>query len=612
MKYSKVILLSTVCLFGYTEDVCSARYPALGISSLISTSGIHTYHTSQHLTDDTPLLPSAHPRGVAKSSPRLVPSAESAMLTSYQPQAQSAFSSAQGKEYKEASVCFITDTTDCSGSGKFSPNETPGNGENPDFENPQDICIKEGYDKHPCPAGSHGDNLCPLDSSYSKGCVCDDNMTEVCEPPYYGVGPSCGGKYARCERDDARACRDLGYSQSGSCPSLQTPNKRCPYNSSYYDKCVCRSDLVTCSSPLVGVGTSCGGKYESCQCPGSYRSCECGGASGASSCTINGETKYSSCKACCDSSHPDWCSVHRNCHGDCCKDGSIETCDARCGGSGCCTPKSNETGCQYGTYACDNGCGGSRLCCKVCDPEDRTCQCPGYVYCGDTKTGSGASCKAGDKTFYETCLVKETCVEGWGAGGFIHKNYPNFTYVRPYCTKQDGTVLNLYAACGGMVEGVKGPCYGKKICPGSIGRQNDGSTTPCVCDNANLFDVCTSTCTSEPLSANGGYCNVYGGTPLGYYYIKDKCTTETGVIMKYWAECNGTDCEGNRGPCYRKQKCGNGTIAIDPCTCGGYTYGSSCVVKCPYEDTAASCSAKGQSFTQRCKDNNGTWYGECK
>ena len=614
MKYSKVILLSTVCLFGYTEDVYSAGYPALGISSFISTSGIHTYHTSQHLTDDTPLLPA---RLVAESSPRLVPSAESAMLTSYQPQAQSAFSSAQGKEYKEASVCFITDTSDCAGGGNFSPNETPGNGENPDFENPQDICIKEGYDKHPCPEGSHGDNLCPLDSSYSKGCVCDDNMTEVCEPPYYGVGPSCGGKYARCEKDTARACRDLGYNQSGSCPSLQTPNKRCPYDNSYYDKCVCRSDLVTCVSPQVGVGSSCGGKYESCQCPSSYRSCECGGASGASSCTINGETKYSSCKACCDSSHPDWCSVHRNCHGDCCKDGSIEPCDARCGGSGCCTPKSNETGCQYGTYACDNGCGGSRLCCKVCDPEDRYCQCPGYVYCGDTKTGSGASCKAGDKTFYETCLVKETCLEGNIYCGYVASANSwaasAYTYVRPYCTTQTGVQYNLYVMCQCETEGVRGKCYGKKQCTGNIGHQNDGSTEPCVCAGIKWFDVCDDPCNLDSLTANGGTC--YAAQTINqpqWYYIKEKCTMLNGKKVYYHADCSsGKSCEGNTPPCYGKRKCTGNTIAVDPCECGGYTYGSSCVIKCPYEDTAADCGS-GQTFTQRCKDNNGTWYGECK
>ena len=612
MKLSKVILLSTVCLFGYTEDVYSASHPAWDVSSRVFMSGIHTYHTHNILASDSLFSPSAHPWGVAESSPRLAPSTESAMLTSYLPSAQSSFSPTLREEYKEASVCFITDTSDCAGGGSFSPNETPGKGENPDFKDPSQLCIEAGYDKHPCPEGSHGDNLCPMDNSYSKGCACDDNMTEVCEPPYYGVGPSCDGKYARCERDDERACREIGYGQSGSCPALQTPNKRCPYDNSYYDKCVCRSDLVTCVSPQVGVGSSCGGKYESCQCPGSYRECECGGASGASSCTINGVTKYSSCKACCDSNNPNWCDVHRTCHGDCCSDGTIERCDTRCGGSGCCTPKSNETGCQYGTYACDNGCGGSRLCCKECDPEDRTCQCPGYVYCGDTKTGSGASCKAGDKTFYETCLVKETCLPGEKGGGFVDvdgmENRANYgTKVRPYCTTQKGVTLYLYTYCDGAIDGIKGPCYGKVYCPSGNGYNKPGSAE-CIC-NSNYLDVCNETCNYDEINSNGGSCTAYPGPSR--YYVKDKCTMSNGTIVKYYGICDSIDCEGNKGPCYGKTRCTGNTIAVDPCTCGSWTYGSSCVIECPYEQTAADCKA-GQTFTQRCKDNSGTWFGECK
>uniref|UniRef100_UPI0026748FE5 hypothetical protein n=1 Tax=Enterocloster clostridioformis TaxID=1531 RepID=UPI0026748FE5 len=127
-------------------------------------------------------------------------------------------------------------------------------------------------------------------------------MTQTCTKPYYGVGPSCDGKYASCKRDDAKACKEDGYGQTASCSSVQTPNKKCSYNSGYYDKCVCRSDLVTCTYPQSGVGEACGGKYASCQCPGAYKSCECGGAAGATSCTVNGVTTYSSCKECCKTS----------------------------------------------------------------------------------------------------------------------------------------------------------------------------------------------------------------------------------------------------------------------------------------------------------------------
>ena len=199
--------------------------------------------------------------------------------------------------FKTASVCFITDTGACSGRG---------GGENPvapvtpipPQPSPSEACEEAGYELTSCPSLSHGENFCPIDSSYFKTCVCDDNLKE-CHKPYYGVGPSCDGKYASCEKDTPRACKEDGYGQSGACPDLQTPNKKCPYDSAYYDKCVCRSDLVTCTYPQSGVGEACGGKYASCQCPGSYKSCECGGAAGATSCTVNGQTTYSSCKNCC-------------------------------------------------------------------------------------------------------------------------------------------------------------------------------------------------------------------------------------------------------------------------------------------------------------------------
>ena len=300
MKLSKVILLSTVCSFGYAADCSYATYKASESSFLISTSGIHTYHT-QHPTDETPALPSAHPRGVVESSPRLAPFIESAMLTLCLPEESN-------RHIRVASVCFITDTRACSGE-KFSNDETPGDGNGnpggvPDYDTPQEQCQAAGYGVTSCPAGAHPENPCPADSSYYQKCVCDANMTQTCTKPYYGVGPSCDGKYASCKRDDAKACKEDGYGQTAQCSSVQTPNKKCPYDSAYYDKCVCRSDLVTCTYPQSGVGEACGGKYASCQCPGSYKSCECGGAAGATSCTVNGVTTYSDCKKCCTTSCP--------------------------------------------------------------------------------------------------------------------------------------------------------------------------------------------------------------------------------------------------------------------------------------------------------------------
>ena len=237
-----------------------------------------------------------------------------------------------------ASVCFITDAGKCAG-GEYGGANTPdgssggsSGGDDPEWElDNKERCHKEGYTLTSCSSSVQEPvNYCPYDNTYFEKCMCKTNLV-TCTKPYYGVGESCGGKYASCKLDNARACKEDGedgYTQTGSCNSIQNINKRCPYDANYFDKCVCRSDLYTCSSPLQGVGTACGGKYASCQCPSSYKSCDCGGAAGASSCTWSGITRYSNCKACCE-----------------------PTCQ-------------NESNCKYGSSTVDDGCGGS---CTVCN-----------------------------------------------------------------------------------------------------------------------------------------------------------------------------------------------------------------------------------------------------
>ncbi|MDO5386208.1 MAG: hypothetical protein Q4F75_02935, partial [Pseudomonadota bacterium] len=57
MKLSKVMLLSSACLFGYADDAYSAVYPAWDVSSRVFMSGIHTYHTQHTLTADSLFSP---------------------------------------------------------------------------------------------------------------------------------------------------------------------------------------------------------------------------------------------------------------------------------------------------------------------------------------------------------------------------------------------------------------------------------------------------------------------------------------------------------------------------------------------------------------------------
>ena len=423
MKLSKVILLSTVCSFCNAADCSYAAYNTSESLSLVSTSGIHTYHT-QHLTDEAPFLLSArfanqwchlrtHSQSDATRSRDTGGNIES--LSNLDVRIKSEH------DIRVASVCFITDTGACSGE-KFSNDETPGSGGSgnpggiPDYDTPQEQCQAAGYGVTSCPAGAHGDNPCPADSAYYQKCVCDANMTETCTKPYYGVGPSCDGKYASCKRDDAKACKEDGYGQTAQCSSVQTPNKKCSYNSGYYDKCVCRSDLVTCTYPQTGVGEACGGKYASCQCPGSYKSCECGGAAGATSCTVNGQTTYSDCKSCCNSSSSNWCWVHSTCHGDCCSDGTIDSCDERCGGSGCSSSGGSDSGSSGGGNYTEYDMASQTVSCSCSQTSDgwyegvETIYTSCY-YCSETETRSVRWSYAYS---LEACEERMAEVASWG------------------------------------------------------------------------------------------------------------------------------------------------------------------------------------------------------
>ena len=299
MSMSKTLLLSTVALTVGSCFSYSAFASVQGFSN-IRKSGIpaHTHITPQYHTREIPNLSSRIFDKISTTGRQVV------------------------------SVCFITDAGNCSGdkfgniespigggSGGGTPNGNGGDtssgnsGENandniPEYDTIPEQCRNAGYTITSCPAGAHLENPCPSDNFYYQRCDCNANLTQVCTKPYYGVGVSCGGKYASCQRDDDKACRGDGYSQTSGCSSVQTPNKVCPYNSSYHDKCVCKSTLVRCTSPQSGVGESCDGKYASCKCPDNFKSCDCGGAVGATSCTINGKTTYSSCKSCCETSCP--------------------------------------------------------------------------------------------------------------------------------------------------------------------------------------------------------------------------------------------------------------------------------------------------------------------
>ena len=298
----------------------------IGLSSLaqadISKGGkefifTHTYHNT-HLDSRSQLL----------SSPNLMPSPTLV-----------------------ANVCFVTDTGECRG------NEF-GTGNSPDPVSP--------------PPGSSGSSGSSSSSSGSSSSGSSSSGSSS------SGGDECDPNDAWCI-DNQKRCDWEGYLKtSKDCNEVQIPHNYCPYDRTYFEKCICDPTLISCPSPLQGVGRECNGKYRSCKCPDNFQSCECGPASGAIACTWNGRTTYSGCKA-------------------------------------CCTPYSDETGCSCGTYSCSDGCGGSRQCCSSCPSTSSSSGSS-----GSSSSGGNSSEYGCNKEIEKNC--KGEC-----------RKYPSDSAFRVYC-----------------------------------------------------------------------------------------------------------------------------------------------------------------------------------
>ena len=296
-----------------------------------------------------------------------------------------------------ASVCFITDTGACSGNsfgggantedgghgapgGGTGDNGGSGDGDkDPDYElDNAKRCKKEGYTLKSCNSVQDSFNRCPYDNSYFEKCVCKSGLV-TCTKPQYGVGDTCGGKYASCQTDNPRACREDGY--TNTCPSGQKLRKdnRCKYDSSFGICCSpsCPQYTSTTSSSYGTNGTDgCGyACYYTCQidCPSGTSETNPGGCGGSTSNGCANKTCYYAYKA-------------------------------------CCTPAGNESGCNC--YSCSDGCGGTRTCCSACPPPRPTCKKCWHScrYTSDTVPGNITRHMA-------WCSYTRTCSDGSSSSG---------------------------------------------------------------------------------------------------------------------------------------------------------------------------------------------------
>ena len=220
----------------------------------------------------------------------------------------------EGDKIKFAATCFVTDTSACSG------NEFGGN-------NADD-------DGHGAPGG-----------------------------------PGNGDDY---ELDNKERCNKEGYYLT-SCPDGQEGSGFCPYDSSYFEKCVssCPSNYVTCEVPYYGVGEACDGKYASCE-KDTERACQ----------ELN-------------PGYVDECGTGQQLSDDRCSyDNTYGTCCNTCAG--------------YDNTTIPEGYVQDGEVCTSCDGQEhykvKPNPCDGFMDCGSMGGEAGAkTCLSGTTTMYDNC-----------------------------------------------------------------------------------------------------------------------------------------------------------------------------------------------------------------
>ena len=307
-----------------------------------------------------------------------------------------------------AGVCFLPDCNE-ELIGGTSPNP------NPETKK----CADEGYTYYAsgeCPKYYAKLSTCKWDEYYLKCDAkkwCDDNgyKTTSCSIPQY-VNEQCpNGQpvYKNCKTDNARACRELGY--TNSCPSGQKLKKnsgRCPYDSSYGTCCKpsgCPAYSSTNSSSYGTAGTdgceyTC---YYTCNinCPSGTSTSNPGGCGGSTKNGCGNKTCYYPYKA-------------------------------------CCTPYRDETGCDCGSTSCSDGCGGTRRCCKSCPPPSSSSSSGG--------SGSGGGSSSHNPDDCKSYFTVNGSSSPWC--GPIHEepqdknNYPWCSYIKK-CTTYGGSTKQV-------------------------------------------------------------------------------------------------------------------------------------------------------------------------
>jgi len=374
---------------------------------------------------------------------------------------------------------------------------------------------------------------------------------------------------------DEKFCAESGlYHKADGCPSPKIFDEFCPFDDEWISECYCPSIFnQTCNSPYRG----------------DIRH-------------TDKRTGYANCDdkwiACCDTTCPQGTSVNNK---DGCDGYEINACGDKCFYPYR-APLPDETNCKYGTEECSDNCGGTRLCCKSCTPGvdvdastctygTKTCtdECGNSYTCCDTCTKGvdvdASTCENGTTTCTDECGDTYTC---------CNTCQPKASDTG--CSFGSGTCDD---GCGGTRTCCCDENDRNCACPGYVWcdpatKVGDGKT--CTDGSKTYHERCLvkETCDDSKYDKKDGYCLAtypgwtYAGS--GYYVVKDKCTTQTGKVVKYWGSCTGysssgyKDCAGNVAPCKGMKRCDYDQGVGEPCECANFKYFKECKNTCN-EDT---------------------------
>ena len=238
----------------------------------------------------------------------------------------------EGESYRTAKVYWLPDYQNNLNQNVNEPSDP----ENPDGGDGERQCEDYGM-VSACESGASGILQRPVPGlrCYSN-CQCastyqydDDN----CQPPYYPVGSSCGGKYSKCELNVEEACE--GYVKSCSEGWQLSLDGRCEYDDSYGTCCnLCAGyDYGEIPEGYVETGRceSCTGtkyKIEINPCDG-FSECRYGAEIGSKSCQSGSRVLYDNCKKCLyectlDSCPENTLCSYEDCSGKYCATGCVE------------------------------------------------------------------------------------------------------------------------------------------------------------------------------------------------------------------------------------------------------------------------------------------------